>query len=567
MKEKIIYENDQPKDIIIYGGRIGNSYDIYIQDDESNYKITHNDKEISDFDYCSCIGHVTITDIDSLKDLIETEFIKTDKNDNGFDSLEEYFEFGLDDPILVKNFVGKIEVKVGILDKNDNETIISAAELDGYELIMYDSYYENNGVDYNNTILNIKSENDVVIKRLTKEDLEGDSVKNSTENEEVEEVEKDEEDLNPDEFIDNREKLDNHIFCSFIREAVIENIKNGGKDERSFLETLQDLLKRHKLIEFELKETSKILLFDDNSITISGVGSVILKDGKWEIKNKASDSGNLFIVAFQLYDLSINFKNAPERLKELEEIHEKITNKKIDTSEYLEDSDIEDIEKIASDTIRINGKRVKAKLDKNAKKLSPVKKSELKELIEKETEGRFVLYKWENEEKTPKVFEGTKICGTNLDSDSPMIWIDDKSDLPFIVDLNSEGEFILDIIDEEEKYSLFIEETSVQVKVEEYIPESRDLREDIKFQDFINKLIIYDQDRFKLDNIAGEYTDESILENLNVMSDAGYIYSKRKYKNSDNELLDYFYTVTKKFLRIRKFGTVDEYVEKTASKN
>lgn len=271
------------------------------------------------------------------------------------------------------------------------------------------------------------------------------------------------------------------------------------------------------------------------------------------------DDDSLLLEFFEQKDKLLNKKdslNESENKSDNKEIFSGL--EKIYNIDDLSEEDIKEVEKELSENLVFNGKKSNVKVNKKDKKLRPVKIKEIKEFIDNQTNSRFILYKWEkdkdNSEKVinPSVIEGTQILSTNTDEEEIMVWLDNDPQTTFNLNTNNEGE--IDKIEyENEVFSLFVEYETTTVRIKEENIECADLRNEDDFQKFLNSIEIYDQDRMKLDNMRKYYSDEMIEKHLKRMQDVGYILESKKFQSTGDSLKDYYFTLTNKFLRTKKF--------------
>jgi hypothetical protein len=341
--------------------------------------------------------------------------------------------------------------------------------------------------------------------------------------------------------------------------------KNKGLDYELWFNPSSDLGIKLKMVGInpvELQESIYEVM--DQDLTIEDIVDNLKQEDIFEVNQEFSD----WVDGGCQVDTTEDTEDTSTEVATInkENVIDSVTTNLGDTTKIGEMSaeDIAKLEKEVSDKMVVRGKKVNAKVDVNGVKQRPVKYEELKDLIKNQIENNFKLYFWakdeENEGQTLEVksFKGKKLMSTNLDDDEVMIWLDTKTDLPFSVDFSKDPKGdLVSLVDEGDTFTLTMEDKAILIHVEEQMAETMDLRSDEKFQEFLKKIKIYDQDRFKVNIIAKDYSEEDLTHWIERMSEVGYIYSKGKFQDTGKDEDDYFYTVTNKFLRTRKFGFLD----------
>lgn len=585
---EILFETDKEQNIVIFGSQINGNYNFSITDDYSSFKLSKKDKIIKNS--FAVDGFVSITN--NIGDLIN------EINDMGH--IAEVV-----DVYLIKKFKGKIELKVNTIcyDEDDKEykQKIDISKLNGDYILhnpIFDEFMEKYYDMDPGIIVNIDNE-DVEIEKLTKDKIEQ-LIK-------VQERK---------DKIDNLNK-NNCCSCSSCNDNNCDECDENcdcknEEDKNEEQENLQDLIEKMEELQQEAIKNEKNYIYHVFEKNNQKVVAVVNK-GYWNQNkklepdfkfNSLSELGiNLRMVGiddkqqiensiFKIKDQDLTFEEIEENISKIEsfekdedfsnfienedynvEKEDNINTSNIDSIQAgnlnqianikdLKDDEKEEIEKNLSDKLVINGKKVDAKLDIDASQIRPVRYNEIKDLIKNEIETKFLLYVWEKDNGEEKIeteqYEGKKLISTNLDDDEVIIWLDTKTDKPFTIDFskNPKGD-IVSLKDEGETFTLLMEEKTTLIHVEEKMPESADLRTNEDFQKFLKKIKIYDQDRFIIDYLESEYSEEDLNHWITKMAEVGYIKSKSKYRHTGNDAKDYYFTVTNKFLRTRKFGFLD----------
>jgi hypothetical protein len=311
-------------------------------------------------------------------------------------------------------------------------------------------------------------------------------------------------------------------------------------------------------------ENCSILDIVDNKITFSAGGdwqypqivSIIMDNGYklkvegygFEESNKFYPNESFFNTIFETNDYNkiVNFFGDYD-----EDDSELI--KKVRNSQNLSEDEIEELNKKLSDKLKIKGKKTKVKIDNNGKRLAFLKHNELKKVIEDEIENDYYIVYNEKDSEELKELRGKKIKSSNL-NDEIIFWLDSNPSIPFSIKLNDDDENISFYEDElyDTIYSVYKTENTTLLKIDEEVIENKDLRSDEEFQKFINKIKVYDGDRFLVDNMILDYNEEELDFFLNKLFDVGYLKSSHNYKNTGNKFTDKYYVLTSKFIRMKK---------------
>lgn len=229
----------------------------------------------------------------------------------------------------------------------------------------------------------------------------------------------------------------------------------------------------------------------------------------------------------------------------------------------LTDEEIQELEKTIKRENREIGKQVNVKINKNARDFYPVHLSELENLVDV-PDQKYVIYKINKEllnnkelkDEDIQKFEGTKLCCSdpNFDEKQIKFWLEEYEDEYFVIDFeNKKQKKTKDIENGDYFFHLLKEQESPTIDIEKRAPKTENLKENNDFQTFLSRIKRYDDDRMKLNNMREYYDDETIQQFIDKMYECGYISKSRKFQNTGNDIEDYYYVLSKKYIHMLKF--------------
>lgn len=219
----------------------------------------------------------------------------------------------------------------------------------------------------------------------------------------------------------------------------------------------------------------------------------------------------------------------------------------------LSDQEIEELKEEIKENNRKPGKRIEVKINKDAQDYYFLNVNKIIEICNSQQEEKFLLYKIVGGQEQYQLIEGNKLNYENLEENKKKFWLDDNKDEYFIIDFdNTENKTTKSIKFGEFYYHLLRLENSPTIDVNEVSPPSEDLKKNEDFQKFISKIQRYDENRMKLENMREYYNDEQINNFLDKMFEVGYIIKSNKFQNTGDDIKDYYYTLSNKFISMLK---------------
>lgn len=146
--EEVIFESSEPTDVVITG-LFSERADYYLQDDETSFEISINGKE--EVEYAGSEGWLSVCSVEDFKKIAE-------ENDIDGDS----FDFRPAEHYLIKDFVGKIVLKLKVDDEYVSDSVLQD-QLRNAECILYN--YVSRSFEYS-AVVDIQTSGECQIQQI-----------------------------------------------------------------------------------------------------------------------------------------------------------------------------------------------------------------------------------------------------------------------------------------------------------------------------------------------------------------------------------------------------------------